>query len=217
MPTDHDPFAPHYAVGQFAAPEGAFPTDRLARAGLAEDHVERLREWFDGAEKETRDTWLSGVASAPDQAIAARYAAPEGLDLSELKKDQLEDVLRAREQPVTGNKADLIARVTDTTPSEPAGDAETPAEGGEPQEAVSEPQIETQAPDEPVTSSSLTEAPLPSAPAPDPSAGQPQEPSHEPPVAAPQGQPGEPQQPTSPAEHARRSTRRSGGTGQGAP
>lgn len=232
MPTEHDPFAPHHTVSRADSPDADdFPEARLLRAGIDADHVARLSAWFDSADPEERHTWREGVRSAPDQALG-RFTTPEGMDLGDLTKDQLEDLLRARELPVSGNKPDLIQRLTQETPSEPleatgdgpgapepgaAGNGGQAADGGDggppPNEQPTTPEPVTgaqQPPDPAQEAAPQATAPQDQAPqgeaAPQGQPGAPQEPSHEPPVTAPSA----PQEPT-----ARRSTHRSGGTGRG--
>lgn len=232
MPTEHDPFAPHRTVSRADAP-GAddFPEARLVRAGVDEEHIDRLRAWFDGADRDARHAWREDVRSAPDQALTGRLSTPEGMDLGDLTKDQLENLLRHRSLPITGNKPDLIARLTEEAPSEPAGAPEDGAEGGEPQGGENEPEGQPGGQGGPPPNE------LPTTPEPVTGAGQPPQPGQEE-EGTPQGQPGAPAEPphgdpvtapstpdapqtADPAKAApihgprRSTTHRAGGTGRG--
>jgi hypothetical protein len=155
----YDPFAPA---------DPGFPEKRLRRAGVDDATVGRLRAEYDGMGAEERRDLRRFVTRNPDRRIVDRYQGRRSREeLEDLTVDRLLPLLRERNLPTDGRKADLINRLAASYDA-PAAPTPTPA-------APESPQEPPEAPPGPETPGPAPEAP-----------SAPQEPQETPPETAPQ-------------------------------
>jgi hypothetical protein len=74
--------------------------------GLSEEHYQGLLAYALQWDSPQQEDWAAQIREARGEVVATE---PEGY--AALNVDELQDALRARDLPVSGNKAELVARL----------------------------------------------------------------------------------------------------------